>query len=188
MRHNKNDKRFSRHSGHLRAMLANMTSDLIANGRIKTTTAKAKELRRYAERMITLGKDGSLSARRRVMAFLRSKEAVKKLFGDLAPGFSSRNGGYTRIIKSGLRPGDCAPMSVIEFVEKKVSPTEGGTPKVDKKTAKKAAPNRKPSVKTKEPAAKKEAAKKAKPSTEKKTATAKKKTATVKKSSKKSDK
>ena len=173
-------------------MLANMTASLIANGRIKTTTAKAKELRRYAERMITLGKDGSLSARRRGMAFLRSKEAVKKLFGDLAPGFASRNGGYTRIIKSGLRPGDCAPMSIIEFVEKKASPTEEGTLKTDKKTAKKTAPKKKTPAKTKEPAtktaAKKEATKSAKPAAEKKTSTAKKKTSTVKKSSKKSDK
>jgi large subunit ribosomal protein L17 len=98
-------------------MLANMTNDLIVRGRIKTTLPKAKELRRYAERMITLGKAGNLSARRRAMAFMRNKGAVTRLFKDIAPGYKERNGGYTRILKLGVRPGDCASMSIIELVE-----------------------------------------------------------------------
>ncbi len=116
MRHNRDDKRFSRHSGHLRCMMANMTNALILHGRIKTTTPKAKELRRYVERMITLGKKGSLPARRRAMAFMRNKTAVTKLFNEVAPRYRERNGGYTRILKVGFRPGDCAPMAIIELV------------------------------------------------------------------------
>ncbi len=117
MRHNRDDKRFSRTSGHLRCMMANLTNDLITHGRLRTTTAKAKELRRYAEKMITLGKAGDLASRRRAMAFMRNKKAVTKLFNEVAPSYKSRNGGYTRILKLGFRPGDCAPMSIIELVE-----------------------------------------------------------------------
>lgn len=160
MRHNRDDKRFSRTSGHLRCMLANMTNDLIINGRIKTTTPKAKLLRRYAERMITLGKKGTLQARRRAMAFMRSKSAVTKLFGDVAEMFSSRPGGYTRILKLGFRPGDAAPMSLIELVgsEEKAS-AEKAAPK--KKTAAKKATAKKTAPKKTE--AKKAAPKKAAP-------------------------
>ena len=121
-------------------MLANMTNDLFQYGRIKTTTPKAKELRRYAERMITLGKDGTLSARRRAMAFLRNKGTVTKLFVDIAPMYKERNGGYTRILKLGVRPGDCAPMSLIELVEGSVEPAE---PTKKGKRAKKATPEKK---------------------------------------------
>ncbi len=121
-------------------MLANMTNDLFLHGRIKTTVPKAKELRRYAERMITLGKDGTLSARRRAMAFLRNKGTVTKLFVDIAPMYKERNGGYTRILKLGVRPGDCAPMSLIELVEGSVEPAE---PAKKGKRAKKATPEKK---------------------------------------------
>ncbi len=154
MRHNRDDKRFSRNTGHLRCMLANMTSDLITHGRIKTTTPKAKELRRYVERMITLGKRGTLPARRRAMAFMRSKSAVHKLFEDVAPRFADRNGGYTRIMKLGIRVGDSAPMSIIELVER---PEEA--------TAAKPAPKKRAAAKPKAPA-KKAAPKKAKESDE----------------------
>ncbi|VAW36927.1 LSU ribosomal protein L17p [hydrothermal vent metagenome] len=123
MRHNRDVKRFSRTRGHLRCMMANMTNDLIKHGRIKTTTAKAKELRRYTERMITLGKAGDVASRRRAMAFLRSKANVTRLFVDLAPLFKDRQGGYTRMMKIGVRSGDCAPMSIIEFTEE-VAPVE----------------------------------------------------------------
>jgi large subunit ribosomal protein L17 len=105
-------------------MLANMTNDLVISGRIKTTTPKAKLLRRYAERMVTLGKNGSLSSRRRAMAFMRNKGAVTKLFGELAERYGQRNGGYTRVLKIGPRHGDCAPMSFIEFVDAEEAPTE----------------------------------------------------------------
>jgi large subunit ribosomal protein L17 len=176
MRHNRDDKRFNRDSGHLRCMLANMTSDLIVNGRIKTTLPKAKELRRYAERMITLGKAGNLSARRRAMAFMRNKVAVTRLFTDIAPGYKDRNGGYTRILKLGVRPGDCAPMSMIELVEGSAKAPEAKAKKAEpaekkaaaKKPAEKKALARKPAVK--KAAAKKPAKKKA---TTKKTATGK---------------
>jgi large subunit ribosomal protein L17 len=117
MRHNRDEKRFDRTVGHLRCMLANMTNDLVMHERIKTTTPRAKVLRRYAERMITLGKAGSLAARRRAMAFMRSKSAVTKLFAEVAPRYKERNGGYTRILKIGERPGDNAPMAFIELVE-----------------------------------------------------------------------
>ncbi|MBI5560602.1 MAG: 50S ribosomal protein L17 [Deltaproteobacteria bacterium] len=117
MRHNRDDKRFSRPSGHLRCMLSNLTNDLLSNGKIRTTTAKAKMLRRYAERMITLGKSGDLSSRRRAMAFLRNKITVTALFNAIGPGYKERNGGYTRMLKVGVRPGDCSPMSIIELVE-----------------------------------------------------------------------
>ncbi len=151
MRHNRDEKRFSKSSAHLKAMLANMTNDLIISGRIKTTTPKAKLLRRYAERMVTLGKDGSLSARRRAMAFMRNKGAVTKLFGELAGRYSQRNGGYTRVLKVGLRHGDCAPMSLIEFVDAEQAPTE--KPKSAKKlVSKKAAPKAKQTAKPKAPA------------------------------------
>jgi len=128
MRHNKDDKRFSRTSGHLRCMMSNMTNSLILNGRIQTTTPKAKLLRRYVERMITLGKSGSLPARRRAMAFLRDKSMVTRLFVEVAPKYAERKGGYTRIMKTGFRAGDCAPTSIIELVEadaeKKTTPQQ----------------------------------------------------------------
>ncbi|MBI5809952.1 MAG: 50S ribosomal protein L17 [Deltaproteobacteria bacterium] len=117
MRHNRDEKRFDRTAGHLRCMLANMTNSLVLAGRIKTTTERAKVLRRYAERMITLGKNGSVAARRRAFAFMRSKDAVTKLFTEVAPRYSERNGGYTRILKLGVRPGDNASVSIIELVE-----------------------------------------------------------------------
>ncbi len=145
MRHNRDEKRFDRTASHMRAMLSNMTNDLVLAGRIKTTTQRAKVLRRFAERMITLGKDGTLAARRRAMAFMRNKMAVTKLFDDIAPKFKERNGGYTRILKIGERPGDNASMSFIELVESGAAP-EAAAPK----TAKKA-----PLKKTAKPAAKK---------------------------------
>ncbi|MBI5644342.1 MAG: 50S ribosomal protein L17 [Deltaproteobacteria bacterium] len=117
MRHNRDEKRFDRTYSHLKSMFSNMTNDLVVSGRIKTTTPRAKALRRYAEKMITLGKDGSLSARRRAMAFMNNKATVTKLFAEIAPQYKERNGGYTRILKLGVRPGDNASMSIIELVE-----------------------------------------------------------------------
>ena len=102
---------------HRRSMLANLTISLIDKESIVTTEARAKELRRCVEKMITYGKNGSLVSRRKAMAFLmNNKEATKKLFGDIAPRYSDRNGGYTRIIKIGQRKGDAALEVIIELV------------------------------------------------------------------------
>lgn len=120
MRHNRDEKRFDMNPGHLKSVMSNMTCDLVTIGRIRTTTPRAKMLRRYAERMITLGKDGTLAARRRAMAFLRDKTAVTRLFDKVAPQYKERNGGYTRVLKLGVRPGDNAHMSIIELVENAV--------------------------------------------------------------------
>jgi large subunit ribosomal protein L17 len=128
--------------------MANLTNDLIVRGRIKTTLPKAKELRRYAERMITLGKAGDLSSRRRAMAFMRNKGAVTRLFTDIAPSFKDRNGGYTRIFRLGPRPGDCAPMSLIELVEGIAIEPEGKGEK-DKKEKKPASKAKKVDAKAK---------------------------------------
>lgn len=117
MRHNRDEKRFDKKVGHLRCMMANLTNSLFISGRIKTTTAKAKELRKYAEKMITLGKKGSLAAERQAVAFMRDKGVVKKLFKEISPKYKDRNGGYTRILKLGARPGDSSHMSYIELVE-----------------------------------------------------------------------
>lgn len=140
MRHNRDEKRFDRTFGHLRSMLSNMTCDLVLNGRIRTTTPRAKVLRRFAERMITLGKYGTLAARRRAFAFMRNKTAVDRLFSVIAPRYTERNGGYTRLMKVGERPGDNASMSIIEFVEgKEAAAAPEAQPKPAKKPAKKAA-------------------------------------------------
>jgi large subunit ribosomal protein L17 len=97
--------------------MRNMVTSLIMEGRIVTTDAKAKELRRHADRMITLGKEKTLAARRRARSFVQTDVALKKLFDEVAPRFSGRNGGYTRIIKIGPRRGDCAPTAIIELTE-----------------------------------------------------------------------
>lgn len=171
MRHNRDEKRFDRTYSHLRSMFANMTNDLILAGRITTTTPRAKALRSYAEKMITLGKNGSLAARRRAFAFLRSKEAVTRLFAEVGPQFSERNGGYTRIMKLGNRPGDNASMAVIELVEGKKVLAEAAA--VPSKGVKKAAPKAKKATAKAKPVAKKAAPKaekaetKAKPAKEK---------------------
>ncbi len=117
MRHNRDEKRFNRTSEHLKAMLCNMAVSLFNHGRIETTLPKAKELRRFAERLITIGKKGDLHARRRAFAYLKDRTVVKKLFDEIAPRYRDRNGGYTRILRTGNRRGDCAPMAIIELVE-----------------------------------------------------------------------
>jgi len=101
---------------HRVAMLRNMTADLINHGKIVTTVTRAKELRRTAERMITLGKRGDLHARRQALAFIYDTDAVYKLFEEVAPIYKERNGGYTRILKMGPRRGDGAEMAIIELV------------------------------------------------------------------------
>ncbi len=116
MRHRKSGVKLNRTSSHRKAMFRNMVTSLFKHDRIKTTDAKAKELRKHADKMITLAKRGDLHARRQALAFVREKDVVHKLFNDAAEKFSSRNSGYTRIIKLGPRSGDAAPMSMIELI------------------------------------------------------------------------
>ena len=122
MRHLKKGRKLNRSPSHRLAMLRNMATSLLRHDRITTTDAKAKELRRWADWLITLGKDGSLHARRRALAFVQDKAVVARLFSELGPRFEGRNGGYTRIVKVGRRRGDSAPLSVIELI-----PAEDGT-------------------------------------------------------------
>lgn len=117
MRHNKAGRRLGRNSSHRKAMLRNMVTSLLNHERITTTDARAKELRKLVERMITLGKRGDLHARRQAMQVIREKAVVAKLFDRIAPRYQERPGGYTRIIKLSHRHGDNAPMSLIELVE-----------------------------------------------------------------------
>ena len=107
-----------RTSSHRKALLRNMVTSLLQHEQIRTTDAKAKELRGVAERMITLGKRGTLHARRQALEMLRSKEVASKVFDVLAARYSERPGGYTRVIKIGQRTGDAAPMSIIELVDR----------------------------------------------------------------------
>ena len=115
MRHRVAGRKLSRHTQHRHLMFRNMVVSLLNHERIKTTLTKAKELRSWADKIITLGKRGDLAARRRAFDFLRDREAVKKLFEEIAPRFKDRQGGYTRIYKMGWRLGDAAPVSLIEL-------------------------------------------------------------------------
>jgi large subunit ribosomal protein L17 len=117
MRHQKKTLKLGLTASHRKALLANQVCSLIEHQRIKTTLAKAKAVRPLAEKMVTLGKKGSLHARRTALAVLRQKDAVKKLFEDIAPRSASRNGGYTRIVKLGARKSDSAPVAFIEWVD-----------------------------------------------------------------------
>jgi large subunit ribosomal protein L17 len=117
MRHQKKTIKLGRTAEHRKALLSNQVCSLIEYQRIKTTLAKAKAVRPLAEKMVTLGKRGSIHARRTALATLRQKNAVKKLFDDIAPRSTERNGGYTRIVKLGQRKSDSAPMAFIEWVD-----------------------------------------------------------------------
>ncbi len=118
MRHRMSGRKLNRTSAHRKAMFANMTVSLLTHEQIVTTLPKAKELRRVADRVITLGKRGNLHARRQAASFLRDDHAVRKLFDTLAQRYQSRNGGYTRVLKAGFRYGDNAPLAVIELVDR----------------------------------------------------------------------
>ena len=117
MRHMNQGRKLNRTSAHRKALFRNLVLSLVKHERIKTTDAKAKELRGFADRMVTLGKRGDLSARRLAFNFMQSRDAVKKLFDEIAPRFKERNGGYTRVVKFGFRRGDAASLSIIEFVD-----------------------------------------------------------------------
>lgn len=121
MRHQKSGRKLSRSASHRWALMRNMITSLLRDEKIKTTDAKAKELRRWADRVITLGKQGSLHARRQVLAVVQDKAVVRKLFDTIAPRFKDRPGGYTRIVKIGIRRGDAAPVSIIELVGSEAS-------------------------------------------------------------------
>lgn len=118
MRHRKKGRKLSRSVPHRRATLRNMATNLFRHGRIETTTAKAKELRPYAERLITLARRGDLHARRQAARKIQDREVLGKLFDDIGPQFQERPGGYTRILKLGHRKGDAADMALIELVER----------------------------------------------------------------------
>ncbi len=118
MRHRKSGTVLGRDSAHRKAMFRNMVTSLLEHERIQTTDAKAKELRRWADKMITLGKRGDLHARRRALSVLRSKDVTTKVFDELAERYKDRPGGYTRIIKLGNRVGDAAALSLIELVDR----------------------------------------------------------------------
>ena len=124
MRHRKSGKKLNRNSSHRQAMFRNMTVSLIEHEVIKTTVVKAKELRRFAEPLITLSKEDTVANRRLVFNRTRSKAAVGKLFSEIGPRSKERKGGYTRILKCGFRKGDAAPMAFIELVDR-VGVTEG---------------------------------------------------------------
>jgi large subunit ribosomal protein L17 len=118
MRHQKSGRKFSRTSAHREAMFVNMAASLFKHELIRTTLPKAKELRRVAEPLITIGKIDGVANRRLAMSRLRDKEAVGKLFVELGPRYKARPGGYLRIMKCGFRPGDNAPMAYVELVDR----------------------------------------------------------------------
>ena len=124
MRHKYSGRKLNRTSSHRSAMFKNMMASLIEHEEIKTTVPKAKELRGFVERLITISKVDTVAKRRIVFSRIRSKNAVAKLFNDLGPRFQKRPGGYLRILKCGYRPGDKAPMAIVQLVDKKEEVTE----------------------------------------------------------------
>jgi large subunit ribosomal protein L17 len=117
VRHHRAGRKLGRDASHRKALYANLTASLIEHGRIKTTVAKAKEVRPVAEEMITLGRRGDVPARRQALKFLRSQDVVHKLFSEVGPRFADRPGGYSRIVKLGPRQGDAAEMAYLELVD-----------------------------------------------------------------------
>jgi large subunit ribosomal protein L17 len=138
MQHQRANRKLGMKTEHRLSMLRNMATSLVLHERIRTTDTRAKEVRRLVERMVTLGKKGDLSARRRAARIIRGNDAVAKLFDELAPRYTTRNGGYTRIVRVGRRNGDNAPMVIIEFVEGEAAKAEA--PKKKRAATKKAAP------------------------------------------------
>ena len=156
MRHGKSGKKLGRTPSHRKAMFRNMVTSLLMHERIVTTEVKAKEIGRQTEKMITLGKKGDLHARRQAVAFIRSNEVVKKLFSEFAQRYSSRQGGYTRVIKLEPRAGDNAPMALVELVDRPVIESKDQSPKTKEKAAEKAKKEDKPKKETKAKTAAKE--------------------------------
>jgi large subunit ribosomal protein L17 len=148
MRHRMRSRKLGRTSAHRRAMYRNMVTSLLAHERIETTDAKAREVRRLAERMITLGKRGDLHARRQALSVIRSRDVTSKVFDELAERYRSRAGGYTRMLKLGHRRGDAAPLAIVELVEPAAEP-EPKKKAASKKASSKKAASRKASSGTK---------------------------------------
>ena len=123
MRHRKQHGKLGRSSAHRKALFRNMVTSLLEHERIQTTDAKAREVRRLAERMITLGKRGDLHARRQALAVVRRRDVTAKVFGELAERYRERPGGYTRVLKLRQRTGDAAPMSIVELVDGAAGPS-----------------------------------------------------------------
>jgi large subunit ribosomal protein L17 len=119
MRHNKGGFKLGRNPASRKALLRNLTTSLIEKNRIETTLAKAKAVKPIVEKMVTLGKSGTLASKRRALAYLYKRKSVQVLFDELAPRFMDRQGGYTRILKSDFRKGDGAEMAIIEFIDYK---------------------------------------------------------------------
>lgn len=117
MRHRVEGRKFGRETDSRRLMMRNLVKSIVEHGQITTTLAKAKEMRRFVERVVTYGKTGTVHSRRLAYSVLGDRDLVKKLFDEIAPAFATRNGGYTRVLKAGFRRGDNAPMAVIQFVE-----------------------------------------------------------------------
>jgi large subunit ribosomal protein L17 len=123
MRHLKQGRKLGRTTAHRKALLRNLATALLEHERITTTEPKAKELRRVADKLVTLGKRGNLHARRQALQVVQSNAVVQKLFNEIAPRFAGRQGGYTRILRLGYRPGDAAAMAVIELVDAQIEVT-----------------------------------------------------------------
>lgn len=146
MRHRRRRGKLSRPSAHRSALLRNLVTSLLDHELVETTDARAKELKRIADRMITLGKRGNLHARRQAASVIRTREVVSKLFGGLAERYKARPGGYTRVLKSRIRVGDAAPLSIVELVDR-AAPGKAPDPTPEKKAPEKKAPVKKASVK-----------------------------------------
>lgn len=143
MRHQRSLRKFGRAPSHRKALFRNLATSLLKHERVETTLAKAKDLRRVSEKLITLAKEDSLHRRRQALAFLPEKEVVHKLFAEIGPKFKARPGGYTRVYKTDRRAGDAAEMAIIELVKEEYKPSKkkkrqkkAETPKVEKKEAK----------------------------------------------------
>lgn len=117
MKHAKTGKKLNRTKSHRKALFRNLIISLLEKGQIETTLAKAQAVRPIAEKIITKAKSQNLHSRRQVLSFLQKRETVKKLFEEIAPRYQNKKGGYTRIIRTGIRRGDCAPLSILELVE-----------------------------------------------------------------------
>jgi large subunit ribosomal protein L17 len=129
MRHRVAGVKLGRSPAHRRALFRNLVTALLRHEAVRTTDAKAKELRRWADRMVTLGKQGTLHARRRAAALIRQRTVLKKLFDEIAPRYAARHGGYTRVVKLGHRRGDAAALSLVELVDRPGAGAEQGGPK-----------------------------------------------------------
>ncbi|MCB5288079.1 MAG: 50S ribosomal protein L17 [Candidatus Cloacimonetes bacterium] len=132
MRHRLEGRKFGREMDARRLMMRNLCKSMVEHGQINTTLAKAKEMRRFVERLVTYGKNDTVHSRRLAYSVLGNRDLVKKLFDEIAPAFATRNGGYTRVLKAGFRKGDNAPMAIIQFVEEStIKPKKADSIKTD---------------------------------------------------------